>query len=33
MAIQIQSPRDLFLYDLCAMYDIEHKMLRMLPVL
>src|SRR3989442_6555983 len=33
MAIQIQSPRDLFLYDLCAMYDIEQKMMRMLPVL
>src|SRR6266480_1659645 len=33
MAIQIQSPRDLFLYDLCAMYDIEQKMVRMLPVL
>ena len=33
MAIQIQGPRDLFLYDLCAMYDIEQKMVRMLPVL
>jgi ferritin-like metal-binding protein YciE len=33
MAIQIQSPRDLFLYDLCAMYDIEQQMVRMLPVL
>jgi ferritin-like metal-binding protein YciE len=32
MVIQIQSPRDLFLYDLCAMYDIEQKMMRMLPV-
>lgn len=32
MAIHIQSPRDLFLYDLCAMYDIEQKMVRMLPV-
>jgi ferritin-like metal-binding protein YciE len=32
MAIQIQSPRDLFLYDLCAMYDIEQKIARMLPV-
>lgn len=32
MAIQIHSPRDLFLYDLCAMYDIEQKMMRMLPV-
>lgn len=33
MAIQIRSPRDLLLYDLCAMYDIEQKMLRMLPLL
>jgi len=32
MVIQIQSPRDLLLYDLCAMYDIEQKMVRMLPV-
>ena len=32
MAIQIQSPKDLFYYDLCAMYDIEQKMVRMLPV-
>jgi ferritin-like metal-binding protein YciE len=29
----IQSPRDLFYYDLCAMYDIEQKLVRMLPVL
>ncbi|HYX49629.1 MAG TPA: DUF892 family protein [Ktedonobacteraceae bacterium] len=32
MAIQIQSPKDLFFYDLCAMYDIEQKMVLMLPV-
>ena len=32
MAIQIQSPKDLFFYDLCAMYDIEQKMVRTLPV-
>ncbi len=32
MAIQIQGPKDLFLYDLCAMYDIEQKMVRMLPL-
>jgi ferritin-like metal-binding protein YciE len=33
VAIQIQRPKDLFYYDLCAMYDIEQKMVRMLPVL
>ncbi len=32
MAIQIQGPKDLFLYDLCAMYDIEQRMVRMLPL-
>lgn len=32
MAIQIQGPKDLFLYDLCAVYDIEQKMARMLPI-
>lgn len=32
MAVQIQGPKDLFLYDLCAMYDIEQKMARMLPL-
>ncbi len=31
--IAIQSPRDLFFYDLCAMYDIEQKLVQMLPVL
>lgn len=29
----IQNPRDLFLYDLRAMYDLELKMAQMLPVL
>ncbi len=29
----IKSPRDLFFYDLCAMYDVEQKLLEMLPVL
>lgn len=29
----IQSPRDLFLYDLCAMYDVERKLDQMLPIL
>lgn len=29
----IQNPRDLFLYDLRAMYDLELKMVQMLPVL
>ena len=29
----IQNPRDLFLYDLRAMYDFEQKMVQMLPVL
>lgn len=29
----IQNPRDLFLYDLRAMYDLEQKMAQMLPVL
>ena len=29
----IQNPRDLFLYDLRAMYDLEQKMVQMLPVL
>ncbi len=31
--ITIQSPRDLFFYDLCVMYDVEQKLLQMLPVL
>jgi ferritin-like metal-binding protein YciE len=29
----IQNPRDLFLYDLRAMYDLEQKMVQVLPVL
>lgn len=29
----IQNPRDLFLYHLCAMYDIERKLDQMLPIL
>ena len=29
----IQNPRDLFLYDLRAMYDLEQKMAQMLPVM
>jgi len=29
----IQSPRDLFLYGLCAMYDVERKLDQMLPIL
>jgi ferritin-like metal-binding protein YciE len=29
----IQNPRDLFLYQLCAMYDIERKLDQMLPIL
>jgi len=29
----IQSPRDLFYYDCVSMYDIEQKLIRMLPVL
>ncbi|HEU0002597.1 MAG TPA: DUF892 family protein [Ktedonobacteraceae bacterium] len=29
----IQNPRDLFLYDLRAMYDVEQKLAQMLPVL
>jgi ferritin-like metal-binding protein YciE len=31
--IAIKSPQDLFLYDLCVMYDIEQKLVQMLPVL
>ncbi len=31
--IAIKSPRDLFLYDLCVMYDVEQKLAQMLPVL
>jgi ferritin-like metal-binding protein YciE len=27
----IQSPRDFFFYDLCAMYDVEQKLAQMLP--
>lgn len=29
----IQSPQDLFFYDLCAMYDVEQKLVQMLPQL
>src|SRR6266480_6978119 len=29
----IQGPQDLFLYNLCAMYDIEQKLVQMLPQL
>ena len=31
--VMIQSPRDLFLYDLCVMYDVELKLVQMLPVM
>ena len=31
--VAIQSPRDLFFYDLCVMYDVEQKLMDMLPVL
>lgn len=31
--VAIQSPRDLFFYDLCVMYDIEQKLVNMLPVM
>ena len=31
--VTIQSPRDLFLYDLCVMYDVELKLVQMLPVM
>lgn len=31
--IAIKSPRDLFFYDLCVMYDVEQKLVQMLPVL
>ena len=31
--IAIKSPQDLFLYDLCVMYDVEQKLAQMLPVL
>jgi ferritin-like metal-binding protein YciE len=31
--IAIKSPRDLFFYDLCVMYDVEQKLMGMLPVL
>lgn len=31
--VAIQSPRDLFFYDLCMMYDVEQKLMDMLPVL
>jgi ferritin-like metal-binding protein YciE len=29
----IQSPQDLFFYDLCAMYDVEQKLVQVLPTL
>ncbi|SRR5712692_5453600 len=29
----IQSPRDLFFYNLCAMYDAEQKLTQILPIL
>lgn len=29
----IQSPQDLFLYDLCGMYDVERKLVQILPKL
>jgi|GEM_PF-1107477 len=29
----IQSPQDFFFYDLCAMYDVEQKLVQMLPQL
>jgi len=29
--LAIQSPRDLFYYDLCAMYDAEQKLVQLLP--
>ena len=31
--LAIQSPRDLFYYDLCAMYDAEQKLVQVLPQL
>jgi ferritin-like metal-binding protein YciE len=31
--MQIQSPRDLFYYDLCVMYDAEQKLSQVLPIL
>ncbi|MHB8596427.1 MAG: DUF892 family protein [Ktedonobacteraceae bacterium] len=31
--IAIKSPRDLFFYDLCVMYDVEQKLMEMLPLL
>lgn len=31
--VMIQSPRDLFMYDLCVMYDVELKLVQMLPVM
>ncbi len=31
--IAIKSPQDLFLYDLCVMYDVEQKLVQMLPLL
>src|SRR5690242_21101253 len=33
MKMAIQKPRDLFLYDLRAIYDLEQKMAQMLPVM
>jgi len=29
----MQTPQDLFFYDLCAMYDAEQKLVQALPVL
>lgn len=29
----VQSPQDLFFYDLCAMYDVERKLVQVLPEL
>lgn len=29
----IQNPQDLFFYDLCAMYDVEQKLVQVLPTL
>ncbi|MFL5691778.1 MAG: ferritin-like domain-containing protein [Ktedonobacteraceae bacterium] len=31
--MQIQSPKDLFFYELCSMYDVEQKLTQVLPTL
>jgi|GEM_PF-6421039 len=32
-AVRIQSPQDLFMYNLCSMYDAEQKLTQVLPEL